>query len=415
MDPKNFQPGFPGILIATTGWDLRVHDGIPEKIPVRGMAFVPKPLPPTINPALSRELDHQAFIGSVSEDLLVAQANLARLEGSVGALPNADLLLRPFRYREAQLSSKIEDTFATVEEVALVEADHLPEHGHAREVWNYVEALEHGLDSDLPLSTRLFKELHGTLMSGVRGEDKRPGEFRTIQVCIGDEKKGFASARFVPPPPGDVLNHCLSELERFLNPGYRKSPDELGTPRFPSLIEIAMAHYQFECIHPFSDGNGRLGRLLISLALCKGALISRPLVYVSAYFEKHRQEYYDLLLRVSTQGDWGSWVRFFCRAVATQADDAIGRATKLGELRQKYVRAVTRKRTSALVVQLIDLLFVQPVVQPPLLARRLKVAVQTGQKHINRLVESGILVEVTGGNYGRRYLAREILQVVEAD
>lgn len=412
MDKGSFQSRFPGELVPTTGWVTRDRDGVPERIPIQGLAFVPRPLPPVIRSDLASDVDRQAFVGLVGEELLSAQSNLSRLEGSVQALPNPSLLEQPFRMREAQLSSKIEDTFATVEELALAESGRAPARQQVVEVVNYLRALEHGLKSDLPLCARLFRELHAKLMEGVRGDEKRPGEFRTIQVCIGDENRGFAGARFVPPPPGEVLQRCISELEKFLNPapGYGSVPE---TIRFPSLIEIALAHYQFECIHPFSDGNGRLGRLLIALALCRGKHLTSPLVYVSAFFEQNRQRYYDLLLRVSTHGDWESWVKFFCRAVSTQAADAIVRAEKLRDLRNRYVRVVTEKRASALVVRLVDLLFVHPAVRPPTLAKQLMITVQSAQKHIDRLVKHKILAEATGNAYGRIYLAKGVLKLVE--
>lgn len=404
MDPAVFKAGFPGRLVPTTGWDLRMRAQVPERVAVRGMAFVPNPLPP--------EVDRDRFVGRVSDELLAAQTHLARLDGSVSELPHPDLLLRPFRLREAKMSSQIEDTFASVEEIALAAADRPAPRDEVYEVGNYLRALDYGLTSDLPLSGRLFTEMHKLLLRGVRGKDRRPGEFRSIQVMIGDGVRGFAGARFVPPPPGEVLRQCLSDFERFLNP----DSDRRGTrTRYPKLIEIAMAHYQFECIHPFSDGNGRLGRLLAAISLCRDGLIRRPLVYVSAYLEQHRQRYYDLLLRVSTDGDWESWVRFFCEAIATQAADAVTRAGRLRDLRQQYIDSVTAKRASTLALRLIDLLFESPVVRATLTAERLGISVRAAQNHVDRLVDKGILEEVTGGTYGRLYVARDILRAVEDD
>lgn len=408
MDSRSFQPGAPGTLVQTTAWEKRVRDGVVESVPVQSLAYVPNPLPP--------KLDRDAFIGRVSGELLAAEANLARLEGTVGNLPNASLLLRPLRLREAKLSSRIEDTLATAEEVALLEEDRPTARDEVREVWNYLEALNYGLSTDLPLGVRLFRELHAILLKGVRGDEKRPGEFRSIQVQIGGQPNNIASARFVPPPPGEPLRQCLDDFERYVNiDGLRASERGADIVRYPRIIETAMAHYQFECIHPFVDGNGRLGRLIVAISLCRQHLVARPLVYVSAHFDRHRQTYYDLLLRVSTHGDWETWVRFFCTAVNEQAEDAIHRARALQSLRQRYVEAVTTKRASALAHKLIDYLFAHPAVDAARVARHLDVTPTTAQSHINRLIDCGILVEVTGGSYGRRYVARAILQVAEED
>lgn len=405
MEKSAFKSTATGRLVAATAWERRLREGIPESTPVQGWAFVPDSLPPKV--------EHDLFIGRVSTSLLSAQANLARLDGIVAGLPDPGILLYPFGVREAKLSSKIENTIASAEELAIFEANRSKARDEVREVRNYMDALEHGLKSKLPLGNRLFREMHEILMAGVRGQDKRPGEFRSTQVFIGDESKGFRSARFVPPPPGNELQQCLADFERFLNPaGYGQS---IAGARLPRLVEIAVAHYQFECIHPFSDGNGRLGRSIVAVSLCKEGLLSRPLTYVSAFFEKRRQDYYDLLLRVSTHGDWEAWVKFFCDAVATEALDGIRRARRLHDLRERYVKAVTAKRGSVLAARLVDWLFVRPAVTASSVARRLEVSIPSAQKHIDRLVRARILREITGGTYGRVYLARGITRAIEAE
>lgn len=402
MIPKIFRSDSPGRLVKATGKNPSI-----DKAPVQGHAFVPDPLPP-------KAVD-SAMIGRLWEGLESAATALARLDGLVQSLPNPDLLLRPFRLREAKLSSRIENTFASVEEIALVDDDKPPRGTDVREVWNYLDALDLGLESDLPLGSRLFGDLHKVLLTDVRGENKTPGEFRRVQVGIGDDTKSFAEAKFVPPPPGEELDRCLRDFEIFLNPGTREA--SLAPPRqkLPPLVEIAMGHYQFETIHPFGDGNGRLGRLLIAISLCRSRMIGRPLVYVSAHFDRYRQTYYDLLLRVSTEGDWESWIRFFCEAVSTQAQDGMKRAIRLSELRGKYIQSVSGKRVSALVPRIVDMLFVRPGFDISSLARRLDISVGATQKHVGRLFDAKIIREVTGGNYARQFVATEIVKTVEQD
>lgn len=395
----------PGRKVPAVFREFRERQGRREVVDVAGEAFVPDPLPP--------ELDRDRFIGRLSDDLLRAQGAMERLAGSVSSLPAPRLLLQPFRLREARLSSRIENTIASAEEIALARANRPTLRSEAREVANYVSALEHGLASELPLCNRLFCEMHAILMQGVDGQEKTPGVFRSAQVMIGDDQRGFENARFVPPPPGDVLKDCMADFERFVNgPGARPSR---ARDQYPAIIEIAMAHYQFEAIHPFNDGNGRLGRLLIALSLCRLGSLDSPLVYISGYFDRHRQEYYDRLLAVSTQGDWEGWVRYFCRAVEHQSKDGIQRAARLRGLRDRYMSAATQKRTSALVSRLIDHLFVSPIVNASDIVNILGVTPPTAQGYIDFLEKNLVLKEITGGRYGRLYAATEILDVVQEE
>jgi Fic family protein len=394
MATSDYSDQAPGSLVPTNAWERRERQGKAEQVQVKGMAFVPAPLPP--------ELDRFTFSGRLSEELLAASMSLGRLDGIAQTLSNPHLLFRPFRLREAKLSSQIENTIASAEEVALVEAGKSSSRAEAIEVHNYINALEHGLNSALPLCNRLICEMHKILMEGVRGQEQQPGQFRSVQNYIGRDGDGLRSARFVPPPPGEVLDGGMRDLERFLND--RKHG-------FPPLAAIAMAHYQFEAIHPFRDGNGRIGRLIVAMSFCKGpnALLTRPLVYVSAFFERHRQEYYDRLLRVSTHGDWEAWVRFFLLAVANQADDAMQRAQRLLELRAEFIRQVTEPKASSLLPNLVDHLFDWPAVSTRMVASHLNIQVQAAQRHIDRLAEKGILEEVTGATYGRIWVARRPL------
>ncbi len=396
MSPGDSQSDIPGQLVETSGVEHLARDGRVEPVRFRGLAFLPDPLPP---PIPAKEL-----IGEVWQSLDAATRGLARLEGTARTLPNEDLLANPFSIREAQASSRIENTIATAEEIGLVAEDEAPR-DESREVRNYLTALEQGLASEAPLGAWLLRSMHRTLMTGVRGEDKFPGDYRATQAYIGGDHPGFDNARFVPPP-ADRIQLCMDDLDRFI----ASPPDDL-----PPLIAIAMAHYQFEAIHPFADGNGRVGRLLISVSLCRYRLIERPLVYPSSFFDAHRSDYYRLLRRVSTHNEWTPWIRFFCQAIETQAEDAIRRAARLLELRKSYIDRVTGKWSPALLRELTDFLFTRPVVRASSVAQRLGVQPQQAQRYIDRLVEHGILTEVTGRSYGRIYAARGILEAIEID
>jgi Fic family protein len=390
-------PVIPGRYIPTAALQRVLRDGVPQMVEVTGQAFVPDPLPP--------KLDLERFIGRLYPDLAAAESSLARLDGVAGTMVNPELLLRPLRMREAKLSSQIENTLASAEEIALVDAGRPVARHEGREVWNYLRALEHGLASPLPLCNRLIKEMHAILMEGVRGEDKGPGEYRKVQNYIGTDGATLQHARFVPPPPAHV-GQAMDDLERFLN---------TRSEQLPWLLATAMAHYQFECIHPFRDGNGRLGRLLIALSMCKAGVLARPLVYISAYFEQHRQIYYDLLLRVSARGDWEEWVRFFCTGISTQAEDGIARSRRLRDLRDHFRKQLSARRASALSLILVDHLFQRPAVTNAGVCELLSVTPPTAQLHIDSLVSKGILTEITGGSYGRVYMAKSILSIIEAD
>lgn len=400
MDPTKFTAAMPGQLVRTTGYDRRVVGGLEERVAVMGYGFVPDPLPPRI--------DRDRTIGRLYDAISAAERHLARLDATAMGLPNPHLLVAPFRQREAQLSSRIENTIATAEEVALVQVNR-PPNSDAWEVWNYVRALEHGLSSPLPLCARLFNEMHAILLDRVRGDDKRPGEFRSVQAHISGNTERFADARFVPTPPGQMLVDGIGALETFLN-----LTDNL-TPRFPRIVETAMAHYQFECLHPYRDGNGRLGRLLVALSLCKDGSLDKPLVYVSAYFDRHKQAYFNLLLRVSTHGEWEPWLRFFCEAVASQAADGLKRAKKLIGLRDSYIQKVTEPKASALLPKLINHLFEQPIVSIGDVAQLLGITHQGAQNIVERLVKKTILTEISGSNYAKLYAARDIFAAIEEE
>jgi Fic family protein len=341
---------------------------------------------------------------------LLSEANLAlgELKGVGQRLPNPHLLIGPFLRREAVLSSRIEGTVATAEELLLFEAapKETPRTPDVHEVSNYVKAMEHGLArrKDLPISLRLIKELHAVLMDGVRGEEKRPGEFRNRQNYIAAPGRPIEDARFVPPPASEMMA-ALSLLERYL---HEKRP-------FPPLIELALIHYQFETIHPFLDGNGRIGRLMISLLLSEWDLLSQPMLYLSAFFEKNRKEYADGLLLVSQTGNWKSWTTFFLRGVAEQSRDAILRTRRLLGLWDSYRSKLQTKRSSALPLRLVDELFAYPAMTVNHARRALGIAYHSAQLNVMKLVRAGVLREYTKRRRNRIYVAPEIVSVIDSE
>ena len=362
-------------------------------------AFVPNPLPPDPPIKLTDE-DHD----------LMEKANraLGRLDGITTLLPDVSLFLYFYIRKEAVLSSQIEGTQSSFSDLLLHEEDLAPgvPLDDVQEVSNYVAAMNHGLkrlrEDHFPLSLRLIREMHGLLMEGVRGEDKQPGEFRASQNWIGLDGMPIDTARFIPPPPGPELNRALDALEKYLH-----VPSDL-----PPVVRLALVHYQFESIHPFVDGNGRIGRLLISLMLCLEDVLPMPLLYLSAYFEKTRAEYYDRLLRVNHRGMWNDWLVYFARGVASESLDAVDRAQRLKNLQAKYIQKVRTARTSALLTKLIEELFNQPMVTMGKVAELLGVTPNTAQKHIDRLIDNGILRELTGRKRNRIFVAEGIIKSI---
>jgi Fic family protein len=358
-------------------------------------AYVPHPLEPDI------QLDLE-LVSILSE----ADRGLSELAGVARTLPNPQLLIGPFVRREAVLSSRIEGTQASLSDLFFFEAANLrkKEVPDVREVSNYVRALEYGLErvSELPLSLRLIREMHERLLAGVRGEHQTPGEFRRSQNWIGPPGCTLTDANYVPPPVKE-MKQALYAFEKYLH-----------TPsRLPPLIRLAMIHYQFEAIHPFLDGNGRIGRLLITLLLCTQSLLPQPLLYLSAFFERHKDDYYRLLLAVSQKGHWENWIRFFLRAVATQARDAIRRSDSLLALWHDYRARMQEARASALLLQLVYELFEYPAITNRRAADRLSITARSAQLNVEKLVEAGILQESTGQQRNRVYVAPEIIRILE--
>jgi Fic family protein len=306
--------------------------------------------------------------------------------------------------REAVLSSRIEGTQATLGELLAAEAGLVVDRSPAdlREVGNYVTALESGIKrlGELALSLRLVRELHERLMRGVRGDRATPGELRTIQNWIGTPGATLANATYVPPPPGEVMA-CLGAWEQFLH-----------DRTWPPLVHIALAHYQFEAIHPFIDGNGRVGRLLITLFLIERGVLPTPLLYLSAFFEATRQDYYAGLRGVTERGDWEAWLVYFLNGVARQSEDALSRAIRINGTLESWRREVGGRGTR-IALRLVDLLGENPYCTVRRVAERLSVAFTTAQRGVDTLVRANILQRVGQARRDRAYCATALLAILE--
>lgn len=336
-----------------------------------------------------------------------ADVALARLDGIARSLEDPETLVRPFVRREALDSSRIEGTQTTYSDLVLFEAASQAKKNESREdtrfVAAYVTALNLGLERcrELPISRRLISEVHARLM---RGSNARPGSFRDGDVAIGRKHVRPQDAKFVPPP-ANFIDDLFTDLEKFLN-----TDDSL-----PLLIKVGLVHYQFETIHPFWDGNGRLGRLLISLMLCSEGRLLRPVLYLSGFFENNRDEYYSSLLKVSTNGSWNEWLSFFCKAVRTQAEDGIRRIHDLRELRERYkVLILQRKRSSASLMHLLDIVMDRSIASVPMIRAVVDISPPSAKDLITRFVELGILIPLSTPGLGatQYYAAPEVLRVI---
>jgi Fic family protein len=360
-------------------------------------AFVPMPLPPR----LAYEAQTVSAIGR-------AMYALGQLDQVVQDLVNPYILVRPFLRREAVASSRIEGTRADVADLALFEATEQAEdqqQGDVREVENYLKALEYALaqPQDRRVTVSLIRELHQLLLKGVRGSLFEPGQVRTRQNYIGTRDDRIEAARYIPPPPGE-LPGLLLDLERFIN----------TDSTIPELVRIALVHYQFEAIHPFLDGNGRLGRLLIALLLQRWGLMRHPVADISAYVLEHRDKYISGLLRVSQQGDWLGWIEFFLSAFESQAHDAFRRGKRLLELKDRYENALASETKSKSLDLLINHLFERLTITVRQAEKLLDVTFPTAQRFVERLEALQIVEEATGRRRDRIYRAREIIAVLDS-
>jgi Fic family protein len=361
-------------------------------------AFVPAPLPPKIN-----------WSPNLVSLLGEAERTLGELSWIGQSFPEPHVMVRAFVRQEAVMSSRIEGTRASLDDVYQYEADQLSflePNSDVREVHNYVTALDHGitrLDS-LPVSLRLIRELHERLMEGVRGDIWTPGEFRQSQNWIGAAGSTLETAAYVPPPV-DEMTGALGKLEQFIH-----APSDL-----PPIVRAGLIHYQFEAIHPFLDGNGRVGRLLILLLLCQWKLLPQPLLYLSGYFEKNRNEYYNLLLAVSQRGRWDEWLSFFLTGIRDQSRVTTRCVQGLQTLREKYYQLHTDKRDGVRLNKLVDYLLGRPIVTIKQVQADLGLTdYKISQRYIAKLQDEGILREMTGKSRNRLFRADEILKVIES-
>jgi len=359
-------------------------------------AFVPHPLPP------EPPLEITGSIRQVLEDALVA---LGRLDSVSMLLPDTALFLYGYVRKEAVLSSQIEGTQSSLSDLLLFEMDEAPgvPVDDAAEVSCYVAALEHGLRrlaEGFPMSNRLLREIHRVLLAKGRGVDKDPGEFRRSQNWIGGTRPG--NATYVPPPPERVAD-CMHELERFLH----DEPERSGV-----LIKAALSHAQFETVHPFLDGNGRLGRLLITLLLCNEGFLKEPMLYLSLYFKTHREVYYDLLQRVRTEGDWEAWLRFFAEGVVETAGAAVSAARSLVDLFEKDRQLIQAKGSTGSALQIHHALQGRPITSISRVAKETGLSVPTVGSALQVLCELGIARELTGKRRNRLYGYDRYLQIL---
>ena len=325
-----------------------------------------------------------------------ADLALGRLDGVTGILPNPDLFVAMYVRQEAVLSSQIEGTQASLDDLLEYEAGDIGKRDNAdvEEVVNHVAAMNHGLRrlTDLPLSLRLIREIHAELLKGVRGRDREPGEFRRSQNWIGPAGCTLATASYVPPPHHEMVP-ALGDLERFMHDRTQ-----------PVLLRAGLVHAQFETIHPFLDGNGRVGRLLITFLLCADGVLSRPLLYLSHYLKRNRAEYYDRLQAIRETGAWEEWLQFFLGGVAEVAEQASMTARRILELREEQRAALGNAgRPGGSVLRALDVLFEHPVLTVSQLANALDVTFPAAAAVANRLVEAGVLTETTGRQRNRRF------------
>ncbi len=361
-------------------------------------AFVPDALP--------RHLDLDAELVYLLSE---ADRTLGELAGMARTLPNPQLLVAPLSHREAVLSSRIEGTQASISDLAVFEAagEAAPgTPGDVLEVLNYRRAMDYGVErmASLPLSLRLVRELHERLMRGVRGQESTPGEFRRSQNWIGSPGSTLNAATYVPPPPAELMS-CLGEWEDFLH----------AEIRVPALVKCALMHYQFEAIHPFLDGNGRVGRLLLVLFLCNTGHLPAPVLYLSPFFEKNRQAYYGHLRAVSETSAWAEWLTFFLNGVVAQSKDAFIRTERLRRLYERYRVALLEAKAPPAAQRLMDGIFVAPATTAAQAAEVLGMTIVSATRAIESLSEHGILEEVTGRRRNRIYLAKGVVEAIEAE
>lgn len=383
MNPDEFRNSPVGRLVPTVAGQF---------------AFVPAPLPPT--------LDFAKLVMPIAE----AMQAIGELNGAGRGLANPSLVIRPLQRREALLSSSMEGTYTTADALALAEADDDAEvDASTREVRNYITAFQAAdrLRKELPISNRLIKTVHRTLLSAAtreRGANKRPGEYKDQQNFIGGRNRQIESARFVPPPPVET-EAAMADLERHLN-----RVDRAG---IPAIVDAALFHYQFETIHPFADGNGRVGRILIPIHLMQEGVLESPLLYLSPAVEGRKDDYVDLMLAVSREGAWTAWIAFFLEMVTASCRSASSTIRELEAMRSDFRQRISERRSSARVLTIVDELFVRPVTSIPQIASLLGVTYPAAKSAVDRLVELGILEEISTTSNPKRFICWPIVDLSE--
>jgi Fic family protein len=361
------------------------------------VAFMPKVLPP--DPPIKYDDDLQALLSR-------ADRAIARLDGIVTVLPNPEFFIAMYVKKEALLSSQIEGTQASLEGVLEFEAGMKPSDNikEIKEVVNYIKALEYGIKhvADARANAQLFREIHRILIQGTRGSKKALGEFRRSQNWIGPPGANVFEAHFVPPPPEQILP-AMANLEVFFN-----EPDQM-----PPLVRAALIHAQFETIHPFIDGNGRIGRLLITFFLVAHGVLRQPLLYLSYYLKMNRAEYYGLLMKVRTDGDWEPWVKFFLKGVHNVSQEAAATAGEIIRLKQRLIDLLYENRISSIyAVKLIDLLYIKPVIDVKTVTEEFNISKESGNELVNRFEKLGILRELTGKQRYKKYLFHDYTSII---
>jgi len=363
-------------------------------------AFIPNPLP--LKPPL--KIDSEMI-----ELLSRADTAIGRLSGISEALPNPDLFVAMYVRKEAVLSSQIEGIEASLEDILEYESENRPKAlaNDVAEVVSYVRAMNYGLEriNELPLSLRLIREIHAELMKGVRGGDKTPGEFRKSQNWIGPKECTLSTARFIPPPPHEMIQ-AMGELEKYIH-------SELT---YPLLIECGLIHCQFETIHPFLDGNGRIGRLLITFFLCYKGILKKPLLYLSHYFKQNRLEYYDQLMAIRDIGDFESWIKFFLKGIIYVADEACATSHKIIDLRNKDKAEINKayKKISKVTI-LHEKLFDKPIVSIKDVAKVINTTFPTANDMCSKLIKLDILKEITEKKRNRMFAYKEYLDILKQE
>jgi Fic family protein len=368
------------------------------KTPQKYWAFIPNPLPPQIRYDIN-------LVNTLSE----ADRLLGELSGTGRLLPNPYLLISPYIRREAVSSSRIEGTQASLNDLFFFEAEKpkKPRTPDVREVLNYVRAMRYGVQrlKKIPVSIRLICEIHKILMKDVRGEHATPGELRRTQNWIGSPSCTLNDATFIPPPV-EEMKQALSDWEKYMH---------LHSSSAPPLIQCALMHYQFEAIHPFIDGNGRIGRLLITFFLCERGYLTQPLLYLSAFFDKFRDEYYSRLLAISQKGEWRGWIEFFLRGITTQSRDALSDAKKILNLHTEYKSSLAKtKKIPATAHRLIDEIFQNPVISISGLRKKWNLTYPSVKVGVLRLKNIGILEEVSERKRKKLFVAHKLLSLLTA-